>query len=148
MDISFAKAVLQERDAFEAVRQEIYDEIRDGGKKLSERQKEITEWQQVDFVPTLLGIAGWVLCIKMCRRTGFLSPPKHNMFMAGLPAIPCYVVPFQTLYYYREARYMVEMMREDKTSRFATKLRKIYQENAPNRSVILEDLESGAEICE
>mmetsp|Transcript_87271 Transcript_87271/g.244939 ORF Transcript_87271/g.244939 Transcript_87271/m.244939 type:complete len:151 (-) Transcript_87271:140-592(-) len=141
-----ARVSVLERGAFAAVRREVYDEIQDGGRRFSERQRDLVGWQQVDFVPTFAGIAGGCGSIAAFRKLGFMG--KSARIMILLPAIPFYVLPYQAVHHMRESRYLVEMMREDKTSKFARRLRNIYADAAPANSTVLDELDSGAEITD
>mmetsp|Transcript_2996 Transcript_2996/g.7660 ORF Transcript_2996/g.7660 Transcript_2996/m.7660 type:complete len:148 (+) Transcript_2996:54-497(+) len=142
----YAHAAVVDRHAFEEVRMEVEEEVREGGRRFSVRQRELTEWAQTDFVPTMGGIAGGCTGIELMRRLGFMSS-YHRLFLL-LPAIPFYIWPYQVLYYTREARYLVEMMREEKSCQFARRLQKIFQASASKGSKILDDLDHGAEIVE
>eukprot|EP00927_Polykrikos_kofoidii_P080608 TRINITY_DN77502_c0_g1_i1.p1 TRINITY_DN77502_c0_g1~~TRINITY_DN77502_c0_g1_i1.p1 ORF type:complete len:149 (-),score=21.16 TRINITY_DN77502_c0_g1_i1:115-561(-) len=137
-------AAFHERDAFEAVRSEVHTEVREGGRRFSDRQRELISWQQVDFVPTFAGIVGGCGGIHFIRKFGFWA--KSHRLMVLLPAIPCYVLPYQAMYYFREARYLTEMMREDKSSKYSRYLRRVFEDAAPRDSAVLEELEAGAEI--
>eukprot|EP00931_Biecheleriopsis_adriatica_P124216 TRINITY_DN99325_c0_g1_i1.p2 TRINITY_DN99325_c0_g1~~TRINITY_DN99325_c0_g1_i1.p2 ORF type:complete len:151 (+),score=28.68 TRINITY_DN99325_c0_g1_i1:45-497(+) len=142
------KSTVQEQEPLAVVRQEVHAEIVEGGKAFSERQQELTRWQQADFAPTILGLIGGCGAITLCRRYGFLK--KGPRLMVLIPAFPCYIIPYQVSFHVRETEYLIEMMREDR-QKFARRLRKKFEvacasSNRP--SAILEDLESGAEIEE
>eukprot|EP00928_Gymnodinium_smaydae_P037735 TRINITY_DN26155_c0_g1_i1.p1 TRINITY_DN26155_c0_g1~~TRINITY_DN26155_c0_g1_i1.p1 ORF type:complete len:166 (+),score=41.49 TRINITY_DN26155_c0_g1_i1:51-500(+) len=139
-----ATTAFREREAFQAVRQELHEEVVAGGKRLSERQRELVGWQQVDFVPTFAGIGGGCAGIMLLRRLGVMAT-SHKLAIL-LPALPFYVFPYQATYYVRDARYLIEMMRETETAKFARRLRRVYEESAPPNSAVLEELDSGAEI--
>mmetsp|Transcript_24449 Transcript_24449/g.42787 ORF Transcript_24449/g.42787 Transcript_24449/m.42787 type:complete len:150 (-) Transcript_24449:15-464(-) len=135
-----------DRAALNICRSEVHEEIRAGGKRLSKRQLELTDLQQRDFVPTLVGIFGGCAGISVFRKVGFFS--KYHRLAIILPSLPCYVLPYQATFHVREAVYLVEMMREDKSNKFARSLRKKFEANADKNSVLLEELEAGSEIAD
>mmetsp|Transcript_111937 Transcript_111937/g.176305 ORF Transcript_111937/g.176305 Transcript_111937/m.176305 type:complete len:151 (-) Transcript_111937:99-551(-) len=140
----YAVAAVQDREAFSEVREEVHREIQAGGKRFSERQLQLTDHQQRDFVPTFAGLAGGCSSIAAFRRIGFFS--KYPRIMILIPAIPFYIFPYQAFYYTREAQYLVQMMREDKSSKFAKRLRSKFEDVASSDSSILEELQAGSEI--
>eukprot|EP00933_Yihiella_yeosuensis_P056712 TRINITY_DN56115_c0_g1_i1.p1 TRINITY_DN56115_c0_g1~~TRINITY_DN56115_c0_g1_i1.p1 ORF type:complete len:176 (+),score=31.66 TRINITY_DN56115_c0_g1_i1:71-529(+) len=138
-------AALREQEALAVVRKEVHAEIENEGKKMSERQRQVTSWQQVDFVPNICGLVSGLASIALFRKAGFMS--KGNRFLVLLPAAPCYLFPHQLTYHVRETEYLVEMMRED--NKFGRKLRASFEaaNSGHNRpSAILEELESGSDI--
>mmetsp|Transcript_15006 Transcript_15006/g.43021 ORF Transcript_15006/g.43021 Transcript_15006/m.43021 type:complete len:148 (+) Transcript_15006:69-512(+) len=140
-----ARATIRERDALTEVRQELHEEIRNGGKLLSERQRELTGWQQQDLVPAMAGIVGGCGGIAAFRKLGFLAKSKKVLIL--LPALPCYILPYQFLYHVRETEYLVEMMREDRSSKFARNLRSTFEKVNPlGESAVLEELDCGSDI--
>eukprot|EP00434_Breviolum_minutum_P012006 symbB.v1.2.010587.t1/scaffold686.1/size316167/6 len=64
---------VREQDGLAAVRAEVHAEIKQGGKALSERQRELTSWQQSDVVPPVAGLFFGCACIAFCRRLPFFS---------------------------------------------------------------------------
>lgn len=66
-------AAIREQDALAAVRAEVHAEIKEGGKALSARQRELTSWQQGDVVPPILGLFCGCGCILLCRRLRFFA---------------------------------------------------------------------------
>jgi len=138
-------AAVRERESLDEVRREVHDEIGNGGKRFSERQRELTDWQQRDFVPTLTGIAGGCGGIAALRWFGVMA--KSSRWMIVLPALPFYIVPYQFMFHAREAEYLVSMMREDKSSKFAKRLRSTFEASCKGRdSAVLEEIEAGSEI--
>mmetsp|Transcript_65123 Transcript_65123/g.187175 ORF Transcript_65123/g.187175 Transcript_65123/m.187175 type:complete len:149 (-) Transcript_65123:62-508(-) len=139
------RAAVQERAAIHEVRSEVHDEIGTGGKRFSARQRELVDWQQRDFVPAIGGIVGGCSSIALMRRLGVMA--KSPRFMIVVPALPFYIVPYQVFYYAREAEFLVEMMREDKSSKFAQKLRASFEAGCSKKaSAVMEELEAGSEI--
>eukprot|EP00747_Dinoflagellata_sp_TGD_P178659 gnl/TRDRNA2_/TRDRNA2_28004_c0_seq1.p1 gnl/TRDRNA2_/TRDRNA2_28004_c0~~gnl/TRDRNA2_/TRDRNA2_28004_c0_seq1.p1 ORF type:complete len:151 (-),score=29.85 gnl/TRDRNA2_/TRDRNA2_28004_c0_seq1:61-513(-) len=141
---TLAQAVVTDREAFAEVRAQVHTEIINGGKNLSKRQRTLTEQQQVDFVPTIAGILCGLAGISVFRSIGLFR--KSNRLLILLPAIPCYVVPYQAVYHYREAVFLMEMMREDQSCKLAKRLRASFEAKAAKNSVIVDELEAGSEI--
>uniref|UniRef100_A0A7S1FH49 Uncharacterized protein n=1 Tax=Noctiluca scintillans TaxID=2966 RepID=A0A7S1FH49_NOCSC len=143
---SIVSAAFSDRDAFTEVRNEVEAEIGNGGNRLSQRQMELIRQAQIDAVPTLVGTAGGCGGIWLARTFRFF--PRMHRAWAILPAIPCYIVPYQISYYFRDTVFLVEMMREDKSSNFAKRLRRTFEDHARPNSIVLDELDSGAEIEE
>ncbi|CAJ1403006.1 unnamed protein product [Effrenium voratum] len=140
-----AQVAVREQEGLREVRKEVHAEIEQGGKAFSERQRELTSWQQGDVVPTLLGLFFGCSCIMLCRRLAFFGKAPRPLVL--VPAVPCYLVPYQVSYHVREAEYLIEMMREDK-QKFAKRLRAKFQVASGDGSAVLDDLESGYDIDE
>merc|ERR1711862_691434 len=124
----YAKAALRDRVAFQVVSQLVHEEVSVGGKRFSDRQRQLTEEKQVDFMPNFAGLAVGCPSILALRGVGFMK--KYPRIMILLPALPFYVVPYQMVYHAREAAYLLEMMREAKSSKFAGRLRKAFESSA------------------
>mmetsp|Transcript_46235 Transcript_46235/g.93281 ORF Transcript_46235/g.93281 Transcript_46235/m.93281 type:complete len:153 (-) Transcript_46235:175-633(-) len=140
-----ARATVREQEALAEVRREVHEEIRNGGKRLSERQNELTGWQQRDLVPAITGIVGGCGGIAAFRKFGFMAKSKKWMIL--LPALPCYILPYQLFYHVRETEYLVEMMREDRSGKFSRKLRSVFEKaSAARSSAVLEELDCGSDI--
>ncbi|CAK0897760.1 unnamed protein product [Prorocentrum cordatum] len=135
-----ATATVRERDALDAVRQSILD-IEDGGTLFTERQKDLTKWQQSDMSPAFSGLVGGCASIAVFRRLGlFTRGPK---MMIILPAMPFYVLPYQ----FSAVADLVEMMREEKNGRFARQLQKTFRAaSAVADSAVLDDIEGGKQL--
>mmetsp|Transcript_58819 Transcript_58819/g.108644 ORF Transcript_58819/g.108644 Transcript_58819/m.108644 type:complete len:147 (+) Transcript_58819:35-475(+) len=136
--LTYAKAAVTDLHAFKEVRVEVEDELKMGGNRLSERQRELTDRRGTDIVPIIGGTIGGCAGVELVRRMGILA--KYNRLFLLAPAVPAYIWPYQVLFYAREAQYLVEMMREEKTNKFARRLRKIFEASASQGSTVLEDL--------